>query len=263
MGMKSMTNIGIKSVLNRAVLLILSWCLVGNAIKKVLAVVVAITVLVVAPYLAAPILGSLGIAAGSVAATAITGVIASGLSIAGSLAVNALFPTSGAGIQQAASSVEDQTNPLYSIGGAQNTSTPYGAIPVVFGTHRVSPFYAAKSYTELSGDDQYLRLLFCFGYGEIDLSELKIGETDIASYEGMTYEILQDHLVNPPTLYTEPVYEEQLSIDLSGAEWSQRTTADNVDELSVDISFPNGGLSIPEIKRQQSQLHRYCECSIS
>lgn len=212
----------------------------GSAVKKIVAVVVAIAAIVIAPILAAPLLSGLGIAAGTAAATAITGVIASGLSIAGSLAVNALFPTSNAGIQQSASSVEDQTNPLYSIGGAQNTASPYGAIPVVFGTHRVSPFYAAKSYTELSGDDQYLRLLFCFGYGEIDLSDFKIGETDIASYEGLSYEVLQNHLVNPPTLYTEPVYEEQLSIDLAGADWSERTTSDNIDELSVDVSFPNG-----------------------
>jgi hypothetical protein len=211
-----------------------------NALKQVLSVVVAVVAVVIAPALAAPLLSGLGLATGSVAATAITGVIASGLSLAGSLAVNALFPAANNGIEQASSSVEDQTNPLYSIGGAQNTSSPYGAIPVIFGTHRFSPFYAAKTYTEIAGDDQYLRLLFCVGYGEIDLSDLKIGETAISNYEGISVEILQNHLVNAPTLYTKPVYEEQLSIDLSGADWSQRTTADDVDEISVDISFPNG-----------------------
>ncbi|MEP4476482.1 MAG: host specificity factor TipJ family phage tail protein, partial [Lentilitoribacter sp.] len=211
-----------------------------NAVKQVLAVVVAVVAVAIAPVLAAPLLSGLGIATGSVAAIAVTGVISAGLSLAGSLAVNALFPTASTGIEQSSSSVEDQTNPLYSIGGAQNSSNPYGAIPVIFGTHRVSPFYASKTYTEISGDDQYLRLLFCVGYGEIDLSDLKIGETDISGYEGLTYEILQNHLVNPPTLFTKPVYEEQLSIDLAGADWSERTTADDVDEISVDISFPNG-----------------------
>ncbi|ASR06694.1 hypothetical protein CHY08_05950 [Rhizobium leguminosarum bv. viciae] len=155
--------------------------------------------------------------------------------MAGSLIVNALFPPAKP------KEVTDNTKTLYSIGGAQNEASQYGAIPTVFGTHRISPPYAAGAYTEIVGDDQYLRMFFCVGYGPMSITDIKIGETPISKYDGVSLEVIENHIATPPTLYTQPVYEEDVSALLDFASgFTTRTTAENVEEISVDVSFPNG-----------------------
>ncbi|MDO3431198.1 host specificity factor TipJ family phage tail protein [Rhizobium sp. CBN3] len=202
-----------------------------GALRAIAGLVVALFAAVVAPWLVGALLpGLVGTTAGAVA----TGLIGAGISIAGSLVVNALFPV-------AKPSSLPNTTTLYSIGGAQNSAAQYGSIPEIFGTHRISPPYAAGAYTELVGDDQYLRMLFVVGYGPIAVSDIKIGETAISKFDDVTYQVLEDHTVTPPTLYTKPVYQEDVSIELdAGTGWVQRTTADNIDELSVDVSAPSG-----------------------
>src|SRR5581483_5846872 len=117
-----------------------------NPFKTILSVVVAVAALIVAPW-AVGLLGLTGIVA-SIATAAIAG----GIMLAGTLALNALFPTRPA----AQSNALAQPQNLISIQGAQNQANPFGSISVVLGKHRQSPFYAAKPYTEISGDDQYL-----------------------------------------------------------------------------------------------------------
>jgi hypothetical protein len=207
----------------------------GDAFKQIAAIAVAILATVVAPLIAAPILSALGLT--GAAALAVTGVITAGLTIVGSMAINALFPKSSSSSQ-----VDETTRPVFSIGGSQNSASPFGTVPVILGRHRTSPLYAAQPYTEIVGDDQYLRLLFVVGYGPIAVSDIKIGETPLTEFEGVAYEVIENHLVTAPTLFTAPTYEEQLSISLSGPSgtWSSRTTADSVDEFSVDVIFPSG-----------------------
>ncbi|MBX5253310.1 hypothetical protein HJC03_23360 [Rhizobium sp. NLR4b] len=201
-----------------------------GAFRAIAGLVVALIAAVAAPWLVGALLPGLTGAAASVA----TGLIGAGISLAGSLIINALFPV-------AKPDSLPTTKTLYSIGGAQNTAAQYGAIPEIFGTHRISPPYAAGAYTELIGDDQYLRMLFVVGYGPIAVSDLKIGETAISKFEDVTYRVLEDHTVTPPTLYTKPVFQEDVSIELDAETgWVQRTTADNVDEISVDVSAPSG-----------------------
>jgi predicted phage tail protein len=204
----------------------------GKAIGKILGAIISLVAAVVAPYLATAVFG---FAAGTTGFTVATGLIGAGLSMAGSMIVNALFPPAQP------NNGADNTKTLYSIGGAQNESTQYGAIPTVFGTHRISPPYASGPYTEIIGDDQYLRMLFCVGYGPIAMSNIKIGETPISKFDGVTIEVIENHITTPPTLYTQPVYEEDVSVLMEFADsWTTRTTADKVQEISVDVSFPNG-----------------------
>ncbi|WP_427144616.1 host specificity factor TipJ family phage tail protein [Rhizobium leguminosarum] len=200
-----------------------------GALRMIAGLVVAIFAAVAAPWIAGTLLGLTG-AAASVA----TGLIGAGISIAGSLIINALFPVAKPDSLPSAKT-------LYSIGGAQNTAAQYGAIPEIFGVHRISPPYAAGAYTELVGDDQYLRMLFVVGYGPIAVSDLKIGETPISKFENLNIEIIEDHTATPLTLYTKPVYQEDVSVLLDGPTgWVERTTADDIDEISVDVSAPNG-----------------------
>lgn len=202
-----------------------------GALRSIVSAVISIFALVVAPYLAGPLIGGLSAAA----AGAVKGLIAAGISLAGSMVVNALFPIAPQ------ENTTEKTKTLYSIGGATNQASQYGAIPEIFGEHRVSPPYAAGAYTELSANDQYVRMVFCVGYGPVDISDVKIAETDIDSYEDVEWEIIEDHTAEAVTLYTRPVYEETVSVLLDAeTSWVTRTTADNIDEISVDFSFPSG-----------------------
>jgi sulfur carrier protein ThiS len=167
----------------------------GKAIGKILGAIVALVAAVVAPYLAAAFF-----TAGTTAFSVATGLIGAGLSIAGSMIVNALFPPA-----KPVSQI-DNTKTLYSIGGAQNEASQYGAVPTIFGTHRISPPYAAGPYTEIIGDDQYLRMLFCVGYGPVSMSDIKIGETPISKFDDVTMEVIEDHIATPPPISTQPVY---------------------------------------------------------
>ncbi|MFF0919088.1 host specificity factor TipJ family phage tail protein [Rhizobium leguminosarum] len=202
-----------------------------GALKAIAGLVIALVAAVAAPWLAGALFG---LTAGTTAFSVATGLIGAGISLAGSMALNALFPV-------AKPASLPNTTTLYSIGGAQNQAAQYGAIPEIFGTHRISPPYAAGAYTELVGDDQYLRMLFVVGYGPISVSDLKIGETEISKFEDVQYEVIEDHTVTPVTLYTKPVFQEDVSVVLDAATgWVQRTTADNIDQISVDASAPNG-----------------------
>lgn len=209
-----------------------------GAFRSILGIIVAVTALVLAPIIAGPIIGALGLT--GAAASAVTGVVGLGITLAGSLAVAALFPTAPvAGLSTTGKS--EDTSPLFSIGGGRNTAQQYGAVPVIFGQHRIAPPYASGAFTEISGNDQYLSMLFCVGYGPMTVTDLKIGETDLADYDDVDYEIISDHTATSPTLYTRPVYEETVSTLLDyDSGWVTRTTAPDVDWISLDVSFPQG-----------------------
>lgn len=130
----------------------------------------------------------------------------------------------------------------YSLATARNQAAPFEPIPVILGRHRVSPFYGALPYTETVGDDQYLRLLFVWGYGPLQVEDIKIGETLLSSYEEVEIETRQGFPDDPPTtLYPKQVVEEPLSLELKYVDgWKRRTTADNINEIAVDFVAPNG-----------------------
>lgn len=225
----------------------------GNAVMRtVLSLVVAVAAFV----FAGPIAGSLGltIAGFALTGTALslaTAAVAAGIMLAGTLAINALFP-----IAKQAEPESIASSSLISIQGAQNQTNAFGAVPVVLGIHRQSPYFAAKPYTEIVGDDQYLRLLFCLGYGPLDITDIKIGETLLSSYSGVTTEIRQGYVGDPPiTLYPGQVDEVALSIELNnavdpagvggtGGYWQYQTSSPGSNEVSVDFTATEGCYAI-------------------
>ena len=141
-----------------------------------------------------------------------------------------------------------------SITGIQNQENRYGAIPKVYGTHRLYPPLAARSYTEIAGRDQYLRMVFVVGYKPLDISDLRIGTTPIASFQDVETEIHSKDSDPAITLYTNSIIEESLSVLLTQAgSWQQRTSAVNADELSVDVTFQRGLVNIDSQGVKQSR----------
>jgi sulfur carrier protein ThiS len=199
-----------------------------NPLRTILGLAVAIAALVVA----GPAAGLLGLT--GIGFTLGSAAISAGVLLAGTVALNALFPT------RPQESITQRN--LNSVSGAQNQSNPFGPIPVVLGKHRQSPFYAAKPYTEIVGDDQYLRLLFAFGYGPLNLTEHKIGETPLASFDDLETEVHEGYGGDAaPTLYPGQVDEVSLSVELTPlGEWFSRTTSAETDEFSLDFTMPEG-----------------------
>jgi len=151
--------------------------------------------------------------------------------IGGSLLINALCPPAATGIGQ-------QTSPtqLQGISGVQNSADPYGAITCVFGTMLLFPKLAARSFTELSGDDQYVRALFDLGYGNLDISELKIGTDDLSNFDNVNYET-----GTAPSIFTQDILEIAASNEMdSDGDTAAHTTGANADEGSLDLIFASG-----------------------
>lgn len=207
-------------------------CLVFQAVatggtRTLLLAAVAVFALVASGGLFGAAFGIAGLGAGTWGASA----LALGITVGGTMLVNMLFPLQP---------VEQEGKERYSITGANNQTTPYQPVPVVLGRHRVFPVQAARPYTEIRGEDQYLSMFLMWGYGPLDISSVKIGETSLSSFEGVT--VQHDYGDGDPTsgLFPRSVLEEQLTIVLEQDETNDRTTASDIDEISVDISFPNG-----------------------
>ena len=211
----------------------------GGGGKDTLRIVASIAV--VAAGIAAPYaLAGLGVGGVTTAAGGLSlggSLVGIGISLAGTLAVAALIPppkprlSEGSGIGAASPTIS----------GARNDSRPYEPIWQVMGRHRIAPPYGARPYTEVVGDDQYLRLLFAW-YGPCEISDLKIGETPIDEFEGVQVEVRNGFDDEPPiTLYPDTIQEQGLSVLLEeSALWVQRTSSNNTEELQVEITFPGG-----------------------
>lgn len=208
--------------------------LTGDSTRAVLSIAIAVAAMVIAPYAAPallaalPALGTLGVAQGVIGATIVVG---------GMLALNALFPVRQASLQRQ----QEGFKSLASIQGASNRINKYGSVPVVLGRHRYYPPFGTKPSTEIKGDDQYLRVLVIWGYGPLDVTQIKIGETPIAQFDDVETEHRVGYEADDDiTLIPRVVNEEQLSVTLLADVENIRTTEPDTDEISVDITAPQG-----------------------
>ncbi|WP_457650929.1 host specificity protein J [Profundibacter sp.] len=214
----------------------------GNSVlRQVLTVVISVVALAFAPQLA----GFLGI-------TSKLGIslIAAGLNVVGMMLLNALIPVP--------TPDEISQKNTYSITGLQNALRRDEPVPLLLGKHRFAPPYAAMSYTEIVGDQQYIRALFCFGYGRLALSDFKLGETSLGDYRDVTIEVREGVPGDlPVSLFPNQVLEDATSLELtrpyprddageyvSGGTSIEtpvsRYTAVDTETASVILGFPSG-----------------------
>lgn len=189
----------------------------------------SIVVIAAAPVLAPAVASTIGVS---------TQVATAFVSAAGLVAVNALFPVRPQGLNDSTES------PTYSISGARNDARPFRAVPVVLGTHRHTPPLGARSYTEIIGGEEYLRLLLVWGYGPLSVSDIKIGATPIESFSNWEQETRSEYTAgsdSPITLFPGVVQQEQVGVQLrTDEDWTTRTTEADIDEFQVDLVFPQG-----------------------
>lgn len=203
----------------------------GNSARIVFTIGV-LALAIAAPY-SAPAVGA-GLGAGTLGGS----LLSAGIMIGGTLLVNAIVPP----MRNRLSDAGADTSRSQTITGGQNRVRKYAPVPVILGTHRVTPDYGALPYTEAIGDDQYLRALFVVGYGPLAISELKIGDTPIEDFEGVEVQVRPGYFDDAPiTIYPGVVVQNDLAILLTQAgSWQSRTSDTAAAELSVDVTFPNG-----------------------
>jgi len=200
----------------------------------VLTVIVLVIAYVVAPYVAAPLTPYIG---GSLAFALAFGA----LSTLGLLALNSLVPPPS---DMSPTNTYKSSN-SYGISAARNSLNLYGVIPSVLGTVRIVPPYAALPYTESEGTKQVLFSSFLIQKGPCELSDFKIGETEltnIASEEELLYSF---YYGNEETTYSDiipgDVYPDSLSDLISNADgWVLHTTQLNTVAICVDLTFLRG-----------------------
>lgn len=194
--------------------------------------------------------------------TVVGGLIGAAIAFIGNLLVNALFPVKTPKIDQSGSkSLENLT-------GTQNQSSPWNPVPVVLGKMRLFPVYGSQPYTEIVGDDQYLRCLFVWGYGplSIDESTFKIGETLLTEFQGVETETVQGYADDPSlTLFPSEILQSNIDVLLAAGagtasdngpgEWQTQTSADSIIELSVDFSCPAGLYKTDSGKKKPHDLY--------
>lgn len=146
----------------------------------------------------------------------------------------------------------------YSISGWRNPVDPNGAVPEIMGQIRVAPPFAALSHTEIVGDWQYVRALFCLGYGPLEITDLRIGETSLSEYDAVEVELRQGLPGDlPVSLFPRQIAEEAIGVELvrplprddlgeviedaPGEETPVvRTTGADASAASVILAFPAG-----------------------
>lgn len=131
----------------------------------------------------------------------------------------------------------------YSFTGSSNVVNRYGVVPRLYGKHRIFPPLAGLPYTEIIGDETYIRMAFMFGYGplDIDADTIKIGDTAISNYENVQMEIREGYATDDDiTLYPDTVDELVVGQLLDPDTDYTATTGANTDEVSVVIEFPSG-----------------------
>lgn len=173
--------------------------------------------------------GSYGAAVGWSAATVAVGMV-------GSMAMQALMSVPKQSIGTNTSMSESQTS---FIEGARNQISKYGVIPVNLGRNRMFPNQAALPYTETSGNNQYARQLFTYGYGKVMVTDRKFGETEIENFTEVEMEDrLNADLNQGVNLYANDFYQEDFNINVTKADgYVLRTTQLNTDEVEIDLTF--------------------------
>ncbi len=172
-----------------------------NALRSILLIAVTIAAVAIGGLLGPGLANALGISTElGIALTTL------GVNVLGNLLVNALIPPPK----------PDEAENRYQLAGWKNRYDPNGAVPVVLGDLRYSPPFAALSWTEIVGDDQYIRALFNFGYGELTIDDFRIGETSIAEYDEVEIEVRSGLAGDVPiSLYPRQIAEESIGVELT------------------------------------------------
>lgn len=174
---------------------------------------------------------------------ALTAAIGSGLiAIGGKLLIGALVPPPQPQLGQL-SGASVGTSRALAITGTSNRTIRYGPVPKLLGRFRIFPVHAAAPFTEQNRFSQFLRVLLEFGYGPMEISDIRIGSTPIDQFEDVQYEVRQGYETDAPfKLYANTILQDDYDIELRNDKGPQvLVTRTDADEITYDLVYPRLG----------------------
>jgi hypothetical protein len=81
---------------------------------------------------------------------------------------------------------ENSDSPTYSLTGGRNRPRPYESMALVLGEPYAVPDIGAQPYTYFANGEQYLWQIFHLGLNCADVSNLRVGQTSLSAYQGVT-----------------------------------------------------------------------------
>lgn len=190
-------------------------------------------------YFAGPMAGSM---LGAGASSGAVGALSSGIMFVGSLAINALFAPPAPKSQ----SNQDDSAGFAAISGVKNTPRPYSAVRNVLGEYEVTPDIAVEPYVVTTGDTQTIYAIYDFGYGTMNVSNIKIGNTPISSYKDVRYKIHNNYTDGALQYYVNDNVNEQFNAEIN-SQWTTRTVATpDTNAVTIGVNFPMGLATIHE-----------------
>ncbi|ALF02095.1 host specificity protein J [Salipiger abyssi] len=190
-----------------------------GAMKSVLQIVVAVAAVALGAYFGPMLAGTFGLGAEAWGA-----LIMMGTTAVGNLLINSMFPPPE----------PDKVRNRYQISGFRNEMRPDGAVPEIMGTIRYAPPFAGSSWSEIVGDIQYIRAAFLFGGGNVELSDIRLGDTSIDEFDEIETETHTDLPANTSLgLYPWQVVEERVGAELERP-WPTDDAGERIDGPSIE-----------------------------
>lgn len=228
----------------------------GGGMKGIFRMVAMLAIAVAAPYAAAALVSSVGgiglaAAVGSAGLTAITGAVSVGLTIAGSLLVNALLPPAVA--SHAGGSIANSSS--YGADGAKNTSAEGIAVPVNYGPYRMAGNVIGL-YTEQNtsgsdasnnGNNQILYMLINAGEGPIaSITDVRINDRPADEYLDVSIQTRMGYgSQSPIDWFSKVISPVNRNVMLpSDGSYVNFTTVDACEQMRFDFACPSGLYSI-------------------
>ena len=178
------------------------------------------------------------VASGSYLSAGAVLAVQGGMMVAGSMLINAVFKPNF----NPAGDYQNSTTYGWDVAG--NAIQQGGAVPILYGTHKVVPQYIGKT-TYIKDNSQYLRLLLSIGEGKLDsISDIKINDEPISYYDNATYETRLG--TNDQTMiqnFNDTWYDKSVNklINTDTSVWTiSQTDGDSVTSLNIGIMFPSG-----------------------
>ena len=163
------------------------------------------------------------------------------ISIGGNLIINALVPPR-------LPSAPEAPEPVYALIGGANRARPYEPLLLVLGEHRVFPDLGAHEYTEFAGGDQYLHQIFHWGLGELDVTELRIGDSLLDEFEEVETEWAG---ADGRIALVAGNVDTEAGAALDDTDWIERSTGPNTRRIGIDLV----GMLFARSKKGASQSH--------
>ena len=209
--------------------------------RMVLMVAVIAASIYFGPTLGATMNSALGMGLSAAQATSLGMAV---ISMGGMMAVNALLPMPTNDLSGLGGS-GSQASPTYSLIGGSNRVRRYEPLPLVIGTHRMFPDQACAGYTlYVNGNDQYLFIAFNFGFGDLEITDLRIGDTPLSDYKDVTVQWATGSM---PSLIAGNVDTQGGTVLTATDGPIVRTTSVDTTEIHIDVQYVmfyagNGGL---------------------